>query len=129
MAKTIQPVSSWQNGEEKQATVFVLNSSYDDLSTIANFQYQLNEIVPPSTSFYSMNTLVNAGLTMSGQDYLDWDTSTDANEWAYNWAATQLKLTITGEYVPTTTTTTTEAPITSTTTKTEAPTTTTTEAP
>jgi hypothetical protein len=102
MAKTIEPISSWQNGEEKQATVFVLNSSFDNLSTTANFQYQLNEVVPPSTSslMSSMNTLINAGLTMSGQDYLDWDAATDANEWAYNWAATQLKLTITGEYVP-----------------------------
>ena len=31
---------------------------------------------------------------MSGQDYLDWDAATDANEWAYTWAATQLKLVI-----------------------------------
>jgi hypothetical protein len=46
------------------------------------------------------NTLVNSSLSISGQDYLDWDAATDANEWAYNWAAAQLKLTITGEYVP-----------------------------
>jgi hypothetical protein len=31
MAKTIEPISSWQNGEEKQATVFILTSSYDNL--------------------------------------------------------------------------------------------------
>jgi len=43
MAKKIQPVSSWQNGEEKEATVFVLTSTYDNLSTTANFQYQLCE--------------------------------------------------------------------------------------
>jgi hypothetical protein len=100
MAKTIEPISSWQNGEEKQATVFVLNSSFDNLSTIANFQYQLNEVISTSTSMSSMNTLITAGLTISGQDYLDWDAAVDANEWAYTWAATQLKLTITGEYVP-----------------------------
>ena len=120
MAKTIEPISSWQNGEEKMATQFVLTSSYDNLSTNANFQYQLNQIpsVPPPTPtpLYPMyNTLVNGSLTISGQDYLDWDAATDANEWIYNWAATQLKLVITGEYVPpapvetTTTTTTTEA--------------------
>ena len=129
MAKTIQPISSWQNGEEKQATVFVLSSSYDNLSTSATFQYQLNEVpsspIPPSPIFPSFNTLVNGYLNISGQDYLDWDMSADANDWIYNWAATQLKLTITGEYVPvvattttTTTTSTTKAPTTSTTTTT-----------
>jgi len=100
MAKTIQPVSSWQNGEEKEATQFVLSSSYDNLSTSANFQYQLNELLPtptppPVPPMYPMyNTLVNGSLTISGQDYLDWDAASDANEWAYTWAATQLNLTI-----------------------------------
>lgn len=99
MAKTIQPVSSWQNGEEKQATVFVLISSYDDLSTSANFQYQLNELIPtpptpPTPTMQMYNTLVTGMLTISGQDYLDWDAAVDANNWAYNWAATKLKLVI-----------------------------------
>jgi hypothetical protein len=112
MAKTIEPISSWQNGEEKQATVFTLSSSYDNLSTIANFQYQLSEVSINLVGYGMLNTLVNGMLTISGQDYLDWDAAVDANEWIYNWAAVQLKLTITGEYVPTvpTTTTTTEAP-------------------
>ena len=67
MAKTIQPVSSWQNGEEKQATQFVLNSSFDNLSTTANFQYQLNEIISDNPNLmYSTNTLVSGSLTMSG---------------------------------------------------------------
>jgi hypothetical protein len=118
MAKTIEPISSWQNGEEKQATVFVLTSSFDNLSTSAIFQYQLNEVVenpiPPAPSpiYPIFNTLVNSSLNISGQDYLDWDAATDANEWAYNWAAAQLKLVITGEYVPTYPTTTTAAPTT-----------------
>jgi hypothetical protein len=132
MAKTIQPVSSWQNGEEKQATVFVLTSSYDNLSTNATFQYQLNEVIstptPPAPTLPMFNNLVNGTLNISGQDYLDWDVASDANEWAYNWAATQLNLIITGPYVPTvptTTTTTTEVPITTTTTEALATTTTT----
>jgi hypothetical protein len=104
MAKTIEPISSWQNGEEKEATVFVLTSSYDNLSTSATFQYQLNEVpegpTPPSPIFPLYNTLVNEYLNISGQDYLDWSSAVDVNEWAYNWAATQLNLTITGDYVP-----------------------------
>ena len=101
MAKTIEPISSWQNGEEKQATVFVLTSNYDNLSTSANFQYQLSEVYL-SSGYSVLNALVNGGLTISGQDYLDWDAAVDANEWAYTWAGVQLKLTITGEYVPVT---------------------------
>jgi len=103
MAKTIQPVSSWQNGEEKQATQFVLSSSYDNLSTSANFQYQLNEITsvptPPPTPLPMYNTLVNGSLTISGQDYLDWDAAENANEWAYTWAAGKLNLTIIADEV------------------------------
>ena len=101
MANTIEPVSSWQNGEEKIATQFVLTSNYDNLSTNANFQYQLNEIIPipdpTPTPPYPMpmyNQLVTGSLNMSGQDYLDWDAATDANDWAYTWAAAQLNLTI-----------------------------------
>jgi hypothetical protein len=104
MAKTIEPISSWQNGEEKQATLFQLNSSFDNLATTANFQYQLTEIIstttPPTSDSTTYNNLVSGALTMSAQEYLDWDAATDVNEWAYTWAATQLKLTITGEYVP-----------------------------
>ena len=102
MAKTIEPISSWQNGEEKQATLFQLNSSFDNLATTANFQYQLTEIISTTTlpASVSYNTLVSGALTMSAQEYLDWDSATDVNEWAYNWAATKLKLTITGEYIP-----------------------------
>ena len=98
MAKTIEPISSWQNGEEKMATQFVLTSTYDNLSTNANFQYQLNELVPspdPTPPMYTRyNQLVLGSLNISGQDYLDWDAATDANEWIYTWAAAQLNLTI-----------------------------------
>jgi hypothetical protein len=102
MAKKMQPVSSWQNGEEKEATVFVLTSTYDNLSTTANFQYQLNQLIPtpptpPTPTLQMYNTLVTGALTMSGQDYLDWDAAIDANDWAYNWAATALKLVLVAE--------------------------------
>ena len=98
MAKTIEPISSWQNGEEKLATQFVLTSTYDNLSTTANFQYQLNELIPspdPAPPTYLMyNQLVSGSLSISGQDYLDWDAATDANDWIYTWAAAQLNLVI-----------------------------------
>lgn len=40
MAK-IQPISSWQNGEEKLGTEFELTIVYDNLSSLARFAYQI----------------------------------------------------------------------------------------
>lgn len=42
MAQTIQPVTSWQNGQEKQATIFDLRIVGDNLSTSATFYYSLS---------------------------------------------------------------------------------------
>jgi hypothetical protein len=101
----IQEVSSWQNGQEKKATEFILNSSFDNLATSATFQYQLNEVIitPISeneiTIYPIYNTLVNGYLTISGQDYIDWGKASDINLWAYEWAAGQLNLVLIPETV------------------------------
>jgi len=42
MSQTIQPVTSWQNGQEKQATIFDLRIVGDNLSTSATFYYSLS---------------------------------------------------------------------------------------
>ena len=91
--KTIQPVSVWFQGEAVNATVLSSNCSYDNLSTSATFDYQLIEVVANPENPY-MEQL--GSILMDGQAYLDWDT----NDYAYDWIAQQLKLTITGEYVP-----------------------------
>ncbi len=69
--------------------------------------------------------VAQGNLNMTGEAYAQWE----VDSYAWDWVAAQLNLTITGDYVPpvTTSTTTTEAPV-ETTTTTEAPTTTT-EAP
>ena len=87
--KTIQPISIWNNGKIDNATIFNLTCIYDNMFNSAIFTYQLidAEIV----------TISNGELTMIEPDYTsDWG----SNDAAYNWAATQLGLTITGEYVP-----------------------------
>jgi hypothetical protein len=94
--KTIQPVTVWYNGNEVQATVLGAFVQNDNLLNSATFQYQLLQQVA-STGGYSYTQVVATNyLTMTGQDYLDWDT----NDYAYAWIAEQLNLTITGEYVP-----------------------------
>jgi hypothetical protein len=111
--KKIQPISIWQNGENVEATILNAYVVNDNLSNSATFYYSLlND---------NLNSLNQGNLTMTGDDYLKYET----NLYAYDWVAAQLKLTITGDYVPpvpTTTTTTTEAPVVPTVTETTSPT-------
>jgi hypothetical protein len=84
----IQPVTIWANGQEEQATIFELNIEFDNLINSANFNYNLFYI-----DSLDMQTLgVSGKLGISGQDYIDWDASPSANQWAYEWAAGQLNL-------------------------------------
>jgi hypothetical protein len=95
--KTIEPVQVWYNGAETSATVLSAMVLNDNLQSSAMFQYQLmTEFTMPGSDYSYPMPVVTNSLTMTGQDYLDWDT----NDYAYNWIATQLNLTITGEYVP-----------------------------
>jgi len=84
--KTIEPV------------VFPLNLG---TATILN-AYCINDNLSDSATFYyallsdTQSQLQQGNLTMSGEDYVGWAT----NEYAYNWVATQIDVTITGDYVP-----------------------------
>ena len=104
----IQPVITWQNGQQKQANNFVLSSSWDNFLNAAIFSYQLQnviEIIIPATEtepeqvIVNTDTLVTGDLSISGQDYLDWDSSPSANQWAYDWAAAKLNLVLIPETV------------------------------
>lgn len=97
MAKQIQPVNVWVNGEVKVAEWLSMRSINDDLETSATLYYELCENAQDENQNNSKGSAVaNGNLTMSGQDYQDWgnQSGTDINTWAYNWAAQQLNLTI-----------------------------------
>lgn len=84
--KQIQPVSIWYNGQEIQATIYNLIGVNDNLIDSCTFCYQL---------YVNQNFQVADGnLTMSGADYIAYSTSTTANDYAYQWGATQLNLTL-----------------------------------
>ena len=90
--KSIQPISVWFNGEEKQATILNASIIADDMATSATFYYQLME----SSQDEENNLVVGQGLasgnvSMSGQDYIDWD---DTNDSAYAYIASKLNLVI-----------------------------------
>jgi hypothetical protein len=86
----IQPVSVWYKGEEKNANVFTLYSTYDNLIDNATFKYNL---ISDNGIDGSLILLVD-DLSINGADYEQWDAEVDANAWIYNWAASKLNLTI-----------------------------------
>jgi hypothetical protein len=84
--KQIQPVSIWYNGVMVLATIFNMVSTNDNLTDSATFYYAL---------YVDANFQVADGnITMSGADYISYSTSTTANDYAYQWGATQLNLTL-----------------------------------
>ena len=84
--KQIQPVSIWYNGQIIQATIFNMTSISDNLIDSATFYWQL---------FDATNLqLAQGNLTMGDADYIAYSTSTTANDYAYQWGATQLNLTL-----------------------------------
>lgn len=87
--KEISPVTSWVNGQSVTATLFALNIVGGVLGTYATFFYSLldsNQI-----------RVAEGTIMMEGEAYADWGND---DEYAWDWAATTLNLTITGDYVP-----------------------------
>ena len=84
--KEIQPVVFPLN----LGTAIILNAYCinDNLSTSATFYYALLSDV--------QSQLQQGNLTMTGEDYDNWAT----NEYAYDWVAQQIEVTIIGDYVP-----------------------------
>jgi len=90
--KTIQSINIWKDGQLKQANLFKMYISYDDLNSTATFQYQLCDD--------TFKPISEGSLSIYGNDYLNWGNSGDSNLEAYTYGATQLNLVITGDYVP-----------------------------
>lgn len=90
--KTIQPISIWKDGVSLSASIFKMYISYDDLDSLATFQYQLLDETLQAVAFGS--------LTISGEDYANWGSSGDSNAEAYVYGAATLSLTVTGDYTP-----------------------------
>jgi hypothetical protein len=84
--KQIQPIQIWVNGQQQTATLFSLIIINDNLSNSATFYWQLLDA--------DAVKLADGNLTMVEPQYNQWGTSTDVNQWAYEWAATQLNITL-----------------------------------
>jgi hypothetical protein len=83
--KTISPVVFPLNlGTAKILNAYCIN---DNLKDSATFYYALLS--------ETQSQLQQGNLTMTGQDYALWVT----NDYAYNWVASQIDVTIVGDYV------------------------------
>ena len=91
--KQIQPVQIWKNGVSKSASVLSAIIINDDLASSATFYYQLIEgdSQDAEGNVISGQSLADGNVSMSGQDYIDWDNSNDG---AYAYIASQLNLVI-----------------------------------
>jgi hypothetical protein len=91
--KTIQPVSIWDKGQVLEAKILNTYAANVTLGISATFSYVL----------FTENEDGNLGLPiaqgnlyMDGEAYTQWE----VDSYAWDWVAAQLKLTITGDYVP-----------------------------
>ena len=93
--KTITPQPIWIDGISKLASVIYSQVNSDNMKDTATFYFQLYEQVE-----HNIVPLVNGKIDMTGSDYITYNSSNDANAYAWEWIATTLGLTITGEYIP-----------------------------
>jgi hypothetical protein len=97
MAKKIEPVDIWNNGQVQVGEFLAVSCSYDNYENTANNLWQIltNKIMEDGTE--EPNFQISQGLlTITGQDYIDWgeQPAIDANDWIYNWVASKLNLVI-----------------------------------
>jgi hypothetical protein len=92
MAKTIQPVLIWENGQNLEAKILNAYAVHVSLGTSATFYYSLMT----DNENGSLGIQVRQGnLSMTGEAYAKWE----LDSYAWDWVASELNLTITGDYV------------------------------
>lgn len=91
--KQIEPLPIWKNGESFEATILNAYIINDNLQSSCTFYYQLCSSGEPTEEMPLVvgQALADGNVTMSGQDYLDWDGD---NNYAYTYIAEKLNLTL-----------------------------------
>ena len=87
--KKIQPFNIWSNGQLKSAKYMTLLCGTDNLKDSAMFYYALfAETTNREGELIQGEKLAEGNLTMTGEDYDNWQT----NGYAWDWAAKQLNI-------------------------------------
>lgn len=92
--KQIQPITIWVNGQQQTATLFSLTIINDNLLNSATFYWQLFSVEQTQDLNNTQKQVADGNLTMGEPDYDVWGASADINLAAYQWAATQLNITL-----------------------------------
>ena len=95
----IEPIQIWKNGQNKTASILDAYIINDNLSSSCTFYWQLKEadITPeptedtPEPQPIAGEVLADGNVTMSGDDYNNWDGS---NHEAFNFIANKINVTI-----------------------------------
>jgi hypothetical protein len=90
--KQIQSIQIWVNGQEQTGSwlgAYIIN---DNLSDSAQFYWWIAANGSEADSVGS--TLTSGNLNIDGQSYIDWNDTSDINDYAYVWIADQLGLTL-----------------------------------
>lgn len=91
--KTIEAVQIWDNGTTQEAKILNACAINVTLGTSATFYYQL---FAETAELAVGPQLAQGNLSMTGDAYTQWE----LDDYAWDWVAQQLNLTITGDYVP-----------------------------
>ena len=90
--KQIESIQIWLNGQEQTGNwlgAYIIN---DNLSDSARFYWW---IAANGTEENPDGAVLTSGnLTIDGESYIDWNGTSDINEYAYVWIADQLGLTL-----------------------------------
>lgn len=91
MAKQIEPINVWVNGEVKVAEFLDSYGIGLTLGVSARFYYSLSTKVVDAEGVETLGQIVTSGnLDMVGEDYQSWE----QDEYAWEWVASQLNLII-----------------------------------
>lgn len=96
MAKQIEPLTIWINGESKVAEYLQVTGIYDNYSSLARNEWELFTKVTTDGVDSMGEQIAKSNLTIDGQDYINWgdQPAMDINDWIYDWVADELNLVI-----------------------------------
>ena len=92
--RQIQPVDILIKGSNIPANYFDVECIYDNLKTKATFKYSYISVTdyPDMPGSYITEVLKIEEINMGGQDYIDWGNSSDINNEAFIWVASQVNV-------------------------------------
>lgn len=92
--RQIQPVNILIKGSYVPANYFDVECIYDNLKNKATFKYSYISVTDyvDMPGSYITEVLQTEKINMEGQDYIDWNTTTDINNEAVVWVANQVNV-------------------------------------